>query len=482
MRIAFFFSLQDVFSVKKPLQYQEEMAFGISYISAVLKEHGHETALYILVRETNEQDVRLFIDTFNPSVVCFTAVATEFLFISKWAKKIKEKYPSVYSVCGGCHVSLNPESATRETFDAICIGEGEYPLLECVEQLAQGHKPSGIMNMWFQHNATIERNPTRTFIEDIDKFPFPDREMWVPWLLNQNSRPALLLGRGCPFKCTYCSNHALSQISAGRYVRVRSPENILEELGKIVTAQRSVTEVYFEIETFGIDIPWALTLCAALMKFNKDHTPKLSFGVNLRITPHIDYESLFDAMARANFKFVNIGLESGSERVRKEIMKRSYANSDIEYAVEIARKYGLQVHFLNMVGLPTETEEDIKQTIACNRKCQPDLWASHSIFFPYPGTNLYDFCVQKGYLPDVIDMARERTHSILTMETVSRKKIKHYYEWFDYYVYRGFRPLSIILIRVFLSKIHSSYSLMKIYRRISEFGFLKRVKRFLKSQ
>ncbi|MFA5260475.1 MAG: radical SAM protein [Candidatus Omnitrophota bacterium] len=480
MNIAFVFSSQNVFSPEKPLQYQEEMNFGISYISSLLKKHGHRTALFVLTKDTPMDAFRAFINDFKPAVLCFSAVTSEFPFVTRWIKNIKAEFPRIFLLGGGCHLSLNPSDGLETDLDAVCIGEGEYPTLELVEKLEGGCSPSGIENFWFKHNGKVERNRLRPFREDIDEFPFPDREMWYPWTLDLKSRPAVLLGRGCPFQCTYCSNHALKKLASGAYVRCRSADNIIAELKEIAARQASVREVYFEVETFNVNMPWALELCRKLAVFNSQRTAPLEFGVNIRVTPNTDFGPLFTAMRGSGFTFINVGVESGSERIRREIMKRHYSNDDIIRTASLARDNGLKVHFLNMIGLPTETEEDIRQTIAVNRACQPDMWPSHSIFFPYPGTEIHRMCRDMALLPERLDVERERSRPVLNLKSLPKRKLMHYFVWFDYYVYKGHRPRWKLLARCFVARLHCSYRLMRVYRAVTEWGVMKKLKEHMK--
>lgn len=481
MNVGFIFSSQNVLFTHKPLQCQEEMAFGISYISALLQRSGHKTRLCILTKETSQKSVEEFIESFQPRVLAFTAVASEYSFIARWADMIKRRFPSIYLIGGGCHVSLNPDQGISSAFDAICVGEGEYPVLELVQQIEAQKRPSAIANLWIKQKDLIEKNPPRPFLEDLDSLPFPDREMWQDWVSDPQSRPVILLGRGCHFQCTYCCNHALQKLARGKYVRFRSPENIIRELEGLAEKHKALSEVYFEVETLATNISWALRFCDALSKFNARRQKPLSFGANLRVTPRADFGLLFRAMRKSNFTFINIGLESGSERVRREIMRRYYSNQDVIETVQKARQHGLKVHLLNMIGLPGETEEDIKETIRVNRLCQPDMWASHSIFFPYPGTEIHKLCSDKGFLPKVIDQERERSRAVLDLPDLSKKKIEHYFIWFDYYVYKGYRPVWKLLMRTFIARLHASYSLMRLYRMISEMKWLKKLKTIVKS-
>lgn len=480
MKVAFIFSLTDSYTPGKPLESQLQMQFGISYISVVLRIHGHQTRLLVLSRETANA-VDNFIEEFQPSLVCFTAVASEYPFIASIARKIKEKYPSIYLIAGGCHVSLNPEQAISDAFDAVCVGEGEYPTLELVKQLEKCKEPSAIANLWFKRKTEIEKNPTGAFLEDLDLIPFPDREMWQKWIYPvSQTKHSILLGRGCPYLCTYCCNHALRKLQSGNYVRFRSPENILEELKRLVADFPKTEEVYLEVETFAANIKWAIEVCALFEKYNNARSRPLSFGVNLRISPNVNIEPLVAALKEANFSFVNIGLESGSERVRKEILNRNYSNQDVVQFVRLLKQYGLKINFFNLIGIPGETPEDFRETVRVNRECQPD-GNLLSIFFPYPGTDLYLLCKERKLLDGFPerDLYMERRAAHLDLPEFPRRKIQRSYILFEWYAYLGQKPIYKILAYVLIRRIHASYSLNRFYRWITRYSLVMRLKKFI---
>ncbi len=120
-----------------------------------------------------------------------------------------------------------------------------------------------------------------------------------------------------------------------------------------------------------INKKWAIKLCNEIEKYNNSLDAPLSFGLNIRITPNANFDTLFEACKRANILNLNIGLESGSERVRKEILKRNYSNDDVIKTINLAKKYGLSYNFYVMIGIPGETIEDFKETIKICRICQP---------------------------------------------------------------------------------------------------------------
>lgn len=473
MKIAFVFAMSNAHSRSKPLRTATEINLGISYISSVVKLNGHLTRLFVLTRD-NQDQIRTSLDKFDPRLICFTAVSTAYYLIKNFARTYKERNLQVFLIAGGCHVSLNPEETIADSFDAICIGEGEYPVLELANQLEQGLNPSKIQNLWIKNGVDIEKNPPRPFIENLDELPFPDRQMWKEWVRYPEKQPPILLSRGCPFKCTYCCNHKLALLARGRYHRFRSPQNILDEIKECLTEYPGTKEIYFETETIGTSLKYVLQLCSLLEQFNKKREQPLAFGVNLRVLPDMDHETLFEALHRGNFKFVNIGLESGSERVRCEILNRIYSNDDIIMAVTFAKKYGLRVNLFLMVGLPGETPSDFQQTIEMTRKCQPDSYYL-SVFYPYPGTELARICSEEGLIDKKADKqgVNERRQPVLNLADFPKRQVLRSYIWFEYAAFKGCKPLPKILIRVLQHKVTASPLLERF------FNFLLNIRLFL---
>jgi radical SAM superfamily enzyme YgiQ (UPF0313 family) len=454
MRVLFIFTLEVAQSPSKPIALLEYIQFGISYISSYLKLNGHETRLLVLTHKSPFDLVDKYMHEFNPDIVGFTAVSSEYTFVEKVALYIKKEFPKVFLLIGGAHVSLAPDEKMLEIFNALCIGEGEEPTLELVTRLAQRQSASDISNLWIKIDGEIKKNPTRPYIEDLNSLPFPDRLMWHEWI-NFDFQldkfcPTLLLGRGCPFICSYCSNHSLKKLASGNYVRLRSPESIVNEISSIMDIYPNTEEIYLEIETFGTDLKWAEDLCSLIEKFNSRRKRPIQFRVNLRIYPGIimKLDALFQNLNKSNFRSINIGLESGSERVRKEVLRRTYSNNDVIHAVNSARKYGLKVNFFNIIGLPTETIDDFNQTIQMNRLCSPDHHMT-SIFYPYPGTDLYNQCDDQDLIPDThLSSGMERVRADLDFPQFRKWQIQKAYIWFDYYVYKDKKPIAQLTKRI----------------------------------
>lgn len=465
MKVLFVHADEDFFSVERPLVGNSSMQFGISYISAVLKEAGHETRLVVPTRKTVHK-VEEYIRDFNPGLVCFTSVFAVFGFLSEIARQVKKDHPDLFLVAGGTHVSLVPDECLQSSFDAVCVGEGEYPTLELVEQLEAGRHPKGIPNLYIKNGSSVERNAPRPFMEDLDSLPFPDRAMWIPWYFNPLSTPGVLAGRGCPFQCTYCSNHALARLAEGCYVRVRSTESIVEEIRGIKAAVPGLVDIRLEAETLGSNMRWAKELCGALEKMNESFDVPVNFCANMRVTHRSDYDEFFEALGRAGFNGLTFGLESGSERIRRDVLKRNYSNDDIERAVRSARGHGMKVGFYNLIGLPTETPADFAETIKVNRECQPDWWLL-SVFNPYPGTSLFDTCQEMGLVHENIDPRLERRTPALDLPTFSKRQIKRRYTWSPVLFHGWKRAPWETAWRVFLTKVFSNHTLLRSWKNLS---------------
>ncbi len=444
MRVLLVYSLRDVLTPRRPLATLADIHIGLSYVSAALSARGHCTRLLVLGSESRSSSLTLLEKTvaeFDPQLIGATAVSTQFPFIRTLAARAKQRWPDKFLLLGGAHASLAPEEAIAADFDGLCIGEGELPTAELADQLASGRQPCGIPNLWLkQPNGSVEKNPTRDFLSDLDGLPVLERQIWHDWVMARRlSSQVVLPSRGCPYHCSYCSNHALRKLAGGKYVRLRSPDAILKEIRQLKQQYPETTDIYLQSETIAVNGRWLEDLTAGIESMNKELESKIAFACNFRVARQFLNQRIFGALARANVRTIEIGLESGSERLRAEVLRRHYSNAEFFQAVGLARRYGMAVNVYNMIGLPRETPADYWETVKVNRQVCPNRSLT-SIFYPYPGTDLFTACREQGLGNRNDKPAAERCRAMLDLPGFSRTEIQRAFDWFEYRVYAGHRP------------------------------------------
>ena len=444
-----FINLGQTKEANTPLEGFLYANLGLPYISAVLKKRGHETsALALGTRFTTENPgiIARKLSIFRPDIVAITCMFNSFHFACHYLREFRKYAPFAKYVIGGPHVTLNPEEASKKDFDIICVGEGEYPMAELAAAIDQGGEIPPIRNLWIKRDCDEwERNPPRNFIEDLDALPFPDNEMWMDYIIPhwqevKFEQFVILLGRGCPFNCTFCSNHSLKLSAQGKYVRMHSPQSVVEEIKQLKARHTEIVRIYLEVETIGADLKQLFDLCSELKKLNKNLSNPLEFSANFRVAPGLDFNKIFESMANAGFIRLNLGLESGSERVRKEIMNRNYSNQLFLDVIKALRENGLKFRINNMVGLPGETYKEYLETVRINRICLPDE-CNIQYFEPYPGTKLYEVCKKLGAINTRDYGEHSRTRASLDFKEFSRKKIQFAWIFFEAKVFWGIWPL-----------------------------------------
>jgi len=401
---------------------------GLGYLSSVLKRAGHETALIYLQQEPVRDDFLQQLTTAAPGLVAFSSTTHQHPYVEKCARWIKESVPEMPTIVGGPHPTLAPEKVLANPgIDLVCIGEGEYPLLDLVNALEEGRDISGIPNLWLRRKGHLVRNPLRPLLIDLDELPFPDRELFNfgEILAANDGWVDMMAGRGCPYRCSYCCNPALREKfkGLGKYVRFRSVDNVLAEIRSLAN-RYTIKTLNFQDDVFTLDRNWALQFSRA---YGKEFA--FPFWINTRVE-RINDEELVAALADAGCRGVRIGIESGNEDLRAEILKRRMSNDEIRRAFALARKHGLDIYTCNMLGIPGETADMIEQTIALNRELQPaDL--QFSVFYPYPMTELYDLSVRNGYLIEGESLpSYYGPKSILRLPTLSKAELERGYDHF----------------------------------------------------
>ncbi len=401
---------------------------GLAYLSAVVKQDGHETELYYVDREPAREDFLANVRAASPDIVAFSSTTHQHPFVERWAAWLKEAEPGLVLISGGTHPTLAPEDVLSSPhLDVVCVGEGERAFRELVQRLEAGQPYEDVRNLCMRRGDAVIRNPLRPLVADLDDLPFPDRELFdFDALLRANDGWVdMMSGRGCPYHCSYCCNPGLQDRyrGLGKYVRFRSPAHILAEI-RGLQARYPVSTINFQDDTFTLNETWTLEFCEAY-----GQEVCLPFWINTRVERLS--EEVVKALADAGCRGVRIGIESGNEGLRRDILKRHMSNDEIVAAFRRLRKHGLKAYTCNMLGVPGETREMIEETIELNRRLEPDD-LQFSVFYPYPMTELYDVAVEKGYYVPAkgsLSTYYSRT-SVLNLPTLTPQELAEEYERF----------------------------------------------------
>lgn len=439
---------------------------GLASISAVLKKAGHTVLLVYFADAIDINEWQKRMDNHKPDVIAFYSTAEQFHFVSQLIGSVPK---GIFTIQGGPHATCYPtciEAVPR--LDALCVGEGEYPMAELLDALQTGKDHTGIRNLWVRHNDKIIKNPTRPFMDNLDELPFEDRELF-------NTQEAIdkygmaqirmMTSRGCPYQCTYCSNKKVSTTQDGRYVRFRSASHIIGELNA-VKEKYKFEEVFFDDDIFMMNRKVLSEFCE---RYPREIGKPFVFCGRVELCN----EEVLRALKKAGGRRIDFGLESGNEEIRRTVMKRHMTNQDILDATRMAKSAGLQVKTYNMVGLPGETLEKHNDTIRLNQQILPDV-ASMAVFYPYPGTEIYDYCLSKGYLHPEESLPENyvsRRQSILDLPDFPKEQISRCFKQFGYNVFRESSFVKAVGYRVLYSDYGESalkltHSLRKGFRKV----------------
>jgi len=400
---------------------------GTGLLISVLKRANHEVKLAYLQDEKDLQALPEFIKSYQPNLVAISFGTNQWQIARLAAEAIKGVSDTPV-ICGGVHTTFVPDEVLNNpNVDMVCIGEGEGAIVELANSLEKGHEIKNIKNLWLKTTNGVVKNPLRPLIDDLDSLPFGDRnEFPMQKILEESGyEMSVMASRGCPLKCTYCCNHAWSKLYAGlgKYVRFRSVDSVLSEIDELSKRYRIET-IYFEDDIFTLKKPWTY-------EFVEKYPKNFDFPFRIYVRAEaIDFDML-KSLKSAGLYMINIGLESGDVHIRKNVMKRNMTDVQLARVFDWAKKLDIIVRDFNIVGTPGETKETVEKTVEINRKVLPDQ-IQVSIFYPYPGTELYELCKKNNWIVEGEKLTYFEDKGVLDLPTMSQDEIaKAYAEFCD---------------------------------------------------
>ncbi len=374
-----------------PQKYnQYNPPIGLLYLAAWLR-NKYPVELKVVSQRvddlSNQALVRLIRD-FEPDIVGLSCMTPQAHLLPEIVSGVKAALPGALIVLGGAHTSAAKEAVLSDTqADLAVVGEGERSMELILEEWLNGGDMSSIPGL-IRHepDGQIVTNPgTAPMIEELDSLPFPAYDLidltkyWklISQMLLPYPRKYIMLftSRGCPYGCTYCHN------IFGRHIRMHSPERMVEEI-QYFSKTYGIQEVLFYEDCFNANRDRVIKFSNLLLE---KHGPvKIVFPNGMRAD--ILDEEVVDALVRAGTYHSSLALETGSPRLQKFIRKNLNIPKFL-HAVEMFTERNVFTHGFVMMGFPTETEDELRETIRIASESRLHT-AEFFTVIPFPNTDV----------------------------------------------------------------------------------------------
>lgn len=433
-------------------------------LAAYLRSNGVDVSY---INERNPAKAVNLLREARPDLVSYSAFSSELRQVIEFDKRLKDAM-DVKSILGGPAPTYDWTCHADTTLDAICIGEGEFALLEYIESgctAARNVIPRG-----------AAEPPGLQDRADLDALPFPDRSLVYdsdPVVRGMNSKQ-FLSGRGCPYACTYCFNHVYNRMfkGCGPVVRKKSVDYLIEEIEQ-VRAAYPLTAVVFQDDTFIQERDW-------FVEFADRFPSRVGLPYTCNIRANLMSEEVAEALHKSGCAAVNWSIESGAEKYREKLLRRNMTREQIIETGRLLRKYRIPNRIGNLIGLPGEQFEQMLATLELNIEVKPTLGLAN-IFVPFPALELTEHALANGHLAP--ERAKELprdffTRSVLNFAPAMHRRIRKLMPLFPIFVRfpglyraRGVRnalfmlPVGLLRIVYEIFYVYSFASLYKVKNR-----------------
>lgn len=333
------------------------------------------------------KELTSIVQSFAPDVVGIQAMTFTMIDVLKVAETVKFVAPSAIVVVGGPHPTIYPrETVNLAPVDAVVYGEGEFVFRAILEKIRE--PLDNIPSVMTKESAKrTDLDVSLRYIPDLNALKMPS---WHLLNLSRYYSPmarsrrvtTMMSSRGCPCRCTFCDRPQM-----GKIFRKRSAQNVFEEMSYCVK-ELGIGEIIFYDDTFSIDQARVLELCDILEHENL----KVQWDIRARIdtmTPEI-----IRRLKRAGCVRIHYGVESGSVRIQKAI-KKNLNLDQVKDVFLVTHKEGIETLGYFMIGLPSETLEDVNMSLDLLVNLKMDF-ANITVFTPYPGTEIYKQALADG--------------------------------------------------------------------------------------
>ncbi|MFX0194689.1 MAG: B12-binding domain-containing radical SAM protein [Candidatus Hodarchaeota archaeon] len=381
-------------------------SLGLGYLATQIRNKHSVKIVDCMKEELSAPQLIPILREFNPDIVGSQCYSMDLTKLQAVLQVVKDFNRNIATIVGGPHPTAAPHHTMnffgRDLLDFVFVGEGEIGFPELLKQFeGQGCSNfKGIQGLGWMENGKLRIN-AKAHVDDLDSIGMPAWDLIKPEsypfsphgvvCMNYPIAPVMAT-RGCPYNCTFCS-------TAGTKLRKRSVELIIEEV-KLLYYQHAIREFHMVDDNFTMDMDYAKTFLKALIKLNIRATWATPNGIRL---DRLD-KSLLELMKEAGFYSIAVGIESGSNRIRKKMRKGSSTKkvrNDLRMVKEVG---GIEVTGFFMLGFPGETRDDIEKTLRFSRQLPLQRATFHS-FIPLPGTQVWHEMEVSGEL-DRMDWER----------------------------------------------------------------------------
>jgi len=386
--------------------------------------------------ELGENDIRSQLRDFAPDLVGITSFSTEYINeIHYHTALVKEELPDATVVLGGVFPTVMIEKALNDPNADYCLmGEGEHIFPDLVNNLNCGKDISKTEGIAFRKNNKVVINRPRHFIENLDEVPFPDygplvniqeyghyKSKYAHNLIpRQYPYATTITSRGCPYKCIFCAASTVSGVK----VRMRSAENILKEIDWLCN-DHGIREIIFLDDHFLHSRKRAKDVMKGIIDRQYGITWKCVNVAVFSLHPEI-----LDLMRSSGCYQMTISIESGDQEVLSKIVKKPVNLEKAFKTITIAKSMGFEIASNFIIGLPGETWDQIRKTIAFAEYLDIDMVNFH-VATPMPKTRLMEICLKENLIKSEDDVLSGYTQGIISTSEFSSMEIQilRAFEW-----------------------------------------------------
>ena len=382
--------------------------------------------------------VREQIELFPPDLIAVSLLERNYSTAGNLIK-IMKRYSNAPVLVGGIMPTISPETVfNMEGVDILCLGEGEGAIADICNAISHGKPIRAIPNLWVKENGRVIKNPLRPLVDmnqvpDQIWEPFDKRHIFRAYKGRVCRNGSFEFARGCTKVCTFCVAPKLREVqkNLGAYHRFKSAEHVLLEI------INKVKPYDLNLIHFG-DTDFLFGMKKDLLKeFAELYKKHVDLPFLIQTSAEAINEDKIKLLKLAGCDNISVGVETGSERIRKDVIRKFVSKKKIIDAFRLGRKYKIRMTANYMLGLPDETEEDVMQTIEFNRQINPP---AISVFFftPFIGTELYDISIKKGYVKGFNPNTNVHKESPLDMRQLPKKRIDELLKYFvdDFKTYK----------------------------------------------